>query len=616
MRLNEFGKFFSAQAFYYNSLPGNTSAVPTAYAPEAFGAVGDEIADDTAAMLAWVTQKGDSPFYGELTPGKRYAVSASLVFSSVFNLINFNGAIIVPKFGSNYGLPLFTNDRASYGGKPKSCNIVISNPRVIGSCTFVNLGFNENSPPAGLTLAVNDMDLNSNNGNRPEGSTVFKLRQVDFVNVTRGSAWNFDLPLDIGDASNYRECTQLTFENLSLNQCNGGSKIRGVSKADFRGIDFLKTNTGVSLEGRVELVTFLRCHVEGLGQTGGTPSTNYNTKSSRIHANSENVGFSIVDDSSAKGILFDRCDTLDIGIPSGGSAGTALASAYIGGEDRTNPNGRSVKFKDCNFSTTMCGAPLTGTNPTPYKAIVHKGRYEWEGAWKFTDTTAPVNPPNGVSYIDFNIKDKANAGFRYRSLLGGNTVLSLIDGQTATGGSPTPPVITENTLAANFHPSDVHHSVVFKQANYKLVKTISLPYGWITLDVSGYKTAGNPMLLVQMAGGTFTEFIKLQFNGLNDKSRRWRVFFWNPTPQVSCWVGLTCQQVDDACEISHIDCYPGLPREDTTILDTQIVAALPAASARWESMKFVIRNTGVADTHHLCVRDAANAFVMKQIALT
>lgn len=577
------------------------------YAPESFGAVGDGVADDSAAMIAWLTQNGTNPFYGELTPGKNYKVSASLVFSSLFNLINWNGATITPSFGTSYGQALFINDRAS------TCNIVMANPRVRGSCSFIDLGFTLDSPGAGLTLAVRDIDLNSQNGNRPDGSTVFKLRQVDFVEVARGSAWNFDLPMDIGAESGPRECTQLKFENLSINQCNSGGRLRGISKADFIGIDFLKTNSGFSLESRVELIEFRRCHVEGLGQMGGTPQTNYSTKASRVHADSQNIAFSIIDDSTAKQVKFIQCDTLDIGIPSGGSAGTGLASMRIGKEERTNPNGRSVEFENCKWATTMCGS-------ASYTPIIHRGRYKWRGPWPFTGTTAPANPPNGCSYIDFDIRDTANAGYRYRSLLGGNTVLSLLDGQTATGGSPTPPTIAENALGNNFHPSDVHHSVTFNQAGYKLVKIISLPYGWITFDVSGYKVAGNPLLLVQINGGSggsdFTEVIKLQFDGLNDKSRRWRVLFWNPTPQLSYRVGLSCQAAGDICEISHIDCYPGLPREDTTILDTQIVSALPAASARWESMKFVIRNAGVADTHHLCVRDASNAYAMKQIALT
>lgn len=190
-------------------------------------------------------------------------------------------------------------------------------------------------------------------------------------------------------------------------------------------------------------------------------------------------------------------------------------------------------------------------------------------------------------------------------------MLSLRDGQ-----GTTPPTITENNLSGQFNPYDVYHQVVFNEAAYKLVSTISLPYGWNTLDVCGNWVSGNPILSVQLAGGAFTEVIRLQFNGLNDQPRRWRVLFWNPTPQASYWVGLTCQNIGDTCNIQYIDCYPGLPKLDPPEAPIQVVKTLPTASARWYGTTFTTRNTGVADTHHVCVRDAANAYVNKQITIT
>lgn len=588
----------------YNPLTGgwasasvDTAAASGFFRPEAFGAVGNGIADDTIPMIDFLTQAGTDPVTLDLTPGKIYAVSASLVFSSVFNIINFNGAKIRAFFGTNYSLPLFTNDRVS------SCKIVMNTPNILGNCQFVNLGFNADSPGAGLSLAVYDLYMNTLDGNRRAGTSIFKLRQVDFVSISRGEAWNTDLGFDIGDAANYRECTQIFIDNYGCNQTNATMKLQGVSKATISGIDALKTCAGFSLEGRVELVTFNHCHVEGLSMSG------FQTPSDRVSSNSTGIGYNVVDDTSAKRVVFNHCDTLDIG----GTGGTAVASARVGKEDRTNPKGRSVLFKDCKFSATMNGATVydatnTALQAGAYRPFDYKGRFEWEGPWEFSGLG---RVPDGLSYIDCNIKDSHNVAYKPRSLLHGTTVLSLLNPI-----GTTPPTITENTLSGQFNPYDVYHTVVFNEAAYKLVSLASLPYGWNTLDVSGMWVSGNPLLVVQLNGGDFAEIVRLQFNGLNDLPRRWRVAFWNPTPQASYRIGLSCQAVGDTCRIHSISCYPGLPKQDQIDSDYELVGALPTPSERWFGTTFIVRSAGVADTASLCVKDAASSFVMRQLTLT
>jgi hypothetical protein len=368
-------------------------------------------------------------------------------------------------------------------------------------------------------------------------------------------------------------------------------KLQGISKATISGIDALKTCSGFSLESRVELVTFEHCHVEGLSMTG------FQTPSARVSGNSTGIGYNVVDDSSAKNVVFNQCDTLDIG----GSGGTALRSARIGKEDRTNPKGRNITFKNCKFASTMNGS-------ASYQQFEYKGRFRWEGPWEFQNLPGVTD---GLSYIDCDIQDTHNSAYKPRSVLHGNTVLSLLN----SIGS-TPCTVTESDLNSQFNPFDTYHTVVFNEAAYKFVALASLPWGWNTLDVCGQWVSGNPLLLVQLNGGAFTEVVRLQFNGLNDQPRRWRVLFWNPTPQASYRIGLTCQNIGDTCRINTIDCYPGLPRIDITDPFQQVVAALPSPSERWFGTTFIVRASGVADTVYICMKDSAGAYVMKQITLT
>ena len=188
--------------------------VSSVRSPEYYGAVGDGIADDTTAMQAWLTQNGTNPVGLKGSPGKNYKVTDTLTFSSSFNTIDFNSCTITAAFSTNYSKPLFTNDRTT------TCKVVLYGPRILGNCVFIDLGFTANSPGAGLSLACYDLYYNSMDGNRRDGTTVFKLRQVDFCTISRGECWNVDLGFDLGAASNYRECTQLTIENYGVNQCN------------------------------------------------------------------------------------------------------------------------------------------------------------------------------------------------------------------------------------------------------------------------------------------------------------------------------------------------------------------------------------------------------------
>lgn len=216
---------------------------------------------------------------------------------------------------------------------------------------------------------------------------------------------------------------------------------------------------------------------------------------------------------------------------------------------------------------------------------------------------------NAQGYIDMEIDDSYNNAAPYINLIGGCTVLSLVN-----GSATSPQTITEVTASSTSH--NIAHQVVFNAANYELIRNINCPYGWNTIEIVGYKTVGNPIVFVQQNGGSFTDLVRIQFNGLNDKQRRWRICFWNDTANQWLKVGLSGQAIGDTCVIQSFNCYPGLPRRDVPQTLDHIVTALPTASARWRYHRMALRNGATDETRHTCVVDSAGTYLWKQYTLT
>ncbi len=552
--------------------------------PETFAAVGNNVADDTAAWQNMLNSAPTRPLYVVCQPGKTYRVTNTLVFGSVRTAIEWNGSKMRADFGLNYSRVLFSNNKVTNA----SCLVFMQSPNITGNCWFIDLRFSVANPPAGMSLFLNDLYYNSMDGNRREGTGLFRLAQVDFVDVRKVEAWNFDLGIDLGSLSPERNCTQIEFTNLSTNQCRAAARIRGTSKARINGMDIMKCNSGFSFEGENALIELKHCHVEGLAMDG------YQLTSSSVSAESHGVAFSFIDDAQAKSVVLSQCDTIDLG----GSGGTAVASLRVGKTVSAAPYNHNIKLdNDCSFALNM-------SESANYQPIRNRGKMKWVGPWRFENFSPP---PNGLADLDFDIEDTMHNPMPYIPLLGGNTVLSLRNGVGA-GLAPTITPTSRGTVAREFA-----HRVTFNSAPYDLVTTVNLPYGWITIDFQGYRITGNPVIVVRMVGSPFTDLLRVQFSSLNDRPRRQRLLFWNNAPNLNCYVGITNQAADDECLIYRFDCYSGLPKRDIPEPDMQVVSALPAAESRWHGKKFVVRQSGQNDTLHVCLRDAASAFVFRQV---
>lgn len=563
---------------YLASYVGNSTTIT----PRECGGVGDNVHDDTECFEEMLA----SGKAIQLQKGQTYKITDTLTLPAGRTIIHCDGATIAPAFGTAYSTALFSNNKDT----DASTTLVIMDPRIIGNCVAFDMRFTADNPNAGLSLKCHRLYANTNDGNRRAGTKVFLLDQIDFVDIHEIEAWNYDLFASVNSpSSSGRNSTQFNMRNVSANQVSSGMKILGLSKGLLQNIDFMKCNSGFSFEGEVANLELRYCHAEAIAMDG------YASASSDVDASSAGVGFNFVDSVQARGVRLVQCDTID----TGGTGGTAVASLRVGKQESAAPTIQDIELHQCSFATAMCGSGS-------YSSIVNRGRFRWRGPWPYTDLSLSAN---GLGYIDADIEADYGVDAPNTPLLLGDTVLSLING---SGGAA--PTIAETALSSTSYYYG--HQVTFNSV-YDLVRNVGLPYGWCTLDVIGYRVSGNPLLIAAMVDSPFTDRVRIQFNGLNDHQRRWRIPFWNPTAGQTHKVGLASQNASgDVCVIQAIAVYGGLPKRNFPFADWHIVDALPTPSLRWQAKKMIVRAAATDDAYHVCILNASSAFEWKEVTLT
>jgi hypothetical protein len=558
-------------------LGGSGSLFP-AVRPENYG---DVSTDATAAIQAALNASNSII----LTAGTTYTVTDTIVLPAGRVYIYFNGATVNASFGTNYSKALFSNNKTT----DASTTLFAEKVSVTGNCTAFDMRFTANNPGAGLGIVIDGLYMNTMDGNRRAGTKILDIDQADFCAIRNVVAWNLDVPFMLGRGGPRRTCTQILLDLVMVAQVNSAFRIQGLSKARINGFDVMGCNSGFSFEGENELIEMVNCHVEGIGKAGYSAS-------SLVSSQSAGTGFNFVDSQQHRKIRLVRCDVIDLG----GTGGTATAGIRIGRNDFSQPILQTITLEDCNVASAQDAS-------ASYKPLVNRGRFKWKGLWGFTNN-ANLSA-NGLGYIDMEIDDTYNNAAPYIDLIGGGTVLSLVNGSATNA-----PTITEVSVGTTSY--NVAHQVVFNAAGYEMIRTINAPYGWITIDVVGYTTSGNPILFVQQNGGSFTDLVRIQFVGSNDKQRRWRVCFWNDTANQGLKIGLSCQAVGNTCVVQSFNVYSGLPRRDVPQTMDHLVTALPTASARWRFHRMALRNGATDETRHTCVVDAAGTYLWKQYTLT
>lgn len=534
--------------------------------PPASTLVPDNTVDFQAALTA--AAGGDL----HLFPGADYVVSDTLIVPPGKTTIHGHGARITAQFGVNYSKALF-----KMGSTDVSAEIAIYDLRVAGNCVVLDSRFSGDAPNAGMKVFMDRIFFNTGDGARRAGTQLLLADQIDFCDISNFVVYNADMGFTIGSAPPRRNCTQIQMRLGSVNQVNSVCRLQGIDKAIFEGVDSSSANSGWHFAGNNQRLRVENSHVEGFGRSGYSVSAG-------VAAAAAGIAFYFEPYVQAQEVLMRRCTTIDPGL----TGGSAVASAYMGQCDVFSV--QTVRWEDCRFATAMNASAA-------YKPIINRGRLLWDGRWPFT-TDVSTNA-NGVGYIETVIRDQAGMHGSGYNLMPSISPLGLVDVISGTAA----PTITE--VAGNTQrPAGW---VISFNAVYELCKIVALPYGWCTVDVTGYRASGFPILYVQKNGSPFTDMVRVQFASLNDTERRWRISFWNPTANETYRVGFTNQSATpgaDSLFMSSIAVYKGLAQTDPPRNAVEVLGAQPAASALWLGRTIIVRATGVADAVYSCLRDS------------
>lgn len=538
---------------------------------------------DTAAFQSAFTNSG----IVALKSGATYYVNDTVVVPADCT-IQGNNAIINAVFGVNYSKALFSNNKTN----DQSTVLKGGDFEVRGNCVVFDMRFTANGPGAGLKLQVQRVKYNTYDGQIRDGTSFVVADQIDFASINDCAATNCDVAIQIGSATPRRNCTQIYISNISLLQCRTGGIFQGIDKSRISGVDLMKCNCGYVFAGQNQRMILENVHVEGIGYEGAIYST-ASTRASAISANAAGTGFCFPDNAQNSPFKLVHCDTIDIG----GAGTVAVAAVYIG--DCSNGTIENLVFENCNFPAVMGAA-------AGYKPLINKGKFKWEGRWPYT--TEPTMSANGLHFIDTIINDDVLQVGNSDNILSGQSVLSLISAISGT----TAPTITEVTDSVN-GPNGWR---VDFQSIYELAELVNLPYGWNTIDVTGYRVSGGPILYVSNSS-TFVDLVRVQFNGTVNENKRWRISFFNPNAGgVSYKVGFTNQSATpntDRFFMTEMALYRGFARPTIPRKAIETMAALPAISSRWRNKQVRIRATGFPDTIYDGQKNAAGADVWRKL---
>lgn len=525
--------------------------------------------DDTAALQAALTTGCLI-----LAKGGVYKVTNSLTCPINRSTIIGNGARIVVDFGTQYGRPLFQND------KTRDVNhiLVVRDLVIRGNCAVFDFRYATNNPGAGLKIKASCIDFGTQDGNLREGTRLIVADQIDFLEMVNMDVVNVDQVFQIGGVDGRRDSTQLMLRQFYIQQARGIGSISGVDKMTLDQIDAMTVGAGIAYTRSCKNISCRQVHVEGIA--GPT----YPVQGTGMPAASQGYGHYIADLIESS-IHFDQCKTIDNGV----AGGTAKSSVYVG--QASHPRLQNVRLTNCTFAPTMMGS-------AGWKPVVNRGRFKWNGPWSFTSDVSLH--ALSMQYQDVQIDDLVLDPTTGRNLLPGVTPLSLTD--TSFSGGGTAPSIAE---VLDGSAAFAGHSVTFNAAGYQMVKAVNVPGGWNTLFFEGRRTAGAPRLFVQQSAAAYTTFIDAVLVDSAGQDTIWRLPFWNPTPRLSIKIGFLSSAVGDALSCTYLGLARGLHVRKPTdpLFDT--IAALPSASAMWLGRQVIVRATGVADAVHVCTRDAS-----------
>lgn len=548
--------------------------------PEMFGAIGNGIDDDTTAFQNALN--ASTKVVGK--PTSNYKITKTLVVPSGARQFDGNNCKITASFGTAYSTPIFSNNKVT----DASTDFLAKHVKISGNCVGVDFRFTADSPNAGLKLKLSDIDYQTGDGNRRAGTCLFIVDQLDFSDFEKLTIGNCDFPFSIGSAPPRRNCTQISVKNVYVSQVNSGPYLAGIDKAELSKVDIANCASGWCFGPALQRIDMLECHVEGLSITGYA----LDKVSGQTDALSAGYGYYFTPSVQNSQITLKKCSFIDVG----GTGGVAKGGVYIGRCD--NPDIQDITFDDCSIAKTASGS-------SSYVPFTNRGKFKWNGRWPFTNEASLS--ADGFGYIDMVINDPTSQLVTSGNLLAGNTALSLID-----GSATNPPTITETSSGFLGTTNVQGHSVLFQAQNYEFMKTVNLPYGWNTVDVTGYKASGGITMRVEQNGSPFTDIMRVQFNNQSDNQRRTRISFWNPTPNQSYkfgFISANAAGTDRMVLTEGIAVYPGFAQPTPPRLPYEVVAALPTASSRWLNRTVIVRASGVADAVWTCLRDASGAAV-------
>lgn len=163
--------------------------------------------DDTAALQAALSN-------GCLILAKAgiYKITGSLTCPANRSIVIGNGARLNIDFGSDYGRPLFRNDKQT----DVNHTLIVRDLVIRGNCMVFDFRYSANNPSAGMKIKANCIDFNTFDGNLRRGTGLIVADQIDFLELTNMDVVNVDQVFQIGGSTGRRDSTQLSMRQFYI----------------------------------------------------------------------------------------------------------------------------------------------------------------------------------------------------------------------------------------------------------------------------------------------------------------------------------------------------------------------------------------------------------------